>query len=315
MFVADLARRGASRLLAVACVALPICAGGASAPRAEENIQSGAQEGAQSAAAFYEIETKYIFGFTEGTSIGLEGEKEVSAESIAGVGKRDGRYFAAQTKLEFEHTPSQFYQFEAGALVMSHSIADVTGLDNRNALGFGGLFGELRYLLVERTQSSPFAVTVSAEPVWRRTDETSGERVTNFELETRLHVDTELVENRLYLAFNAMHEPEWTRFGDGTIAREVTLGLSGALAYRPAPPLLIGAELWYLRHYDDFGLSNFTGDAVFLGPTLYLQLTRKSFMTAAWGAQIAGHQVDGSGTLNLTDFARHRAKLKFAVEF
>src|ERR1700693_3047609 len=179
MFVGDLARGGAGRLLAVACVALPICAVGASAPHAQEKVQPGAQDGAQSGAAFYEIETKYIFGFTEGTSIGLEGEKEVSAESVAGIGKRDGRYFATQTKLEFEHTPSQFFQFEAGALVMSHSIADVTGLEHRTALSFGGVFGEFRYLLVERTQSSPFAVTLSAEPVWRRTDETSGERVTN----------------------------------------------------------------------------------------------------------------------------------------
>src|SRR5207248_7947513 len=32
--------------------------------------------------AFGEIETKYIFGFTEGSSIGLEGEKEFSAETV-----------------------------------------------------------------------------------------------------------------------------------------------------------------------------------------------------------------------------------------
>jgi len=308
------ARAWARRFLALAALAAPLCIGGAGATRAQMIVQP-AQGGAPPAANFYEIETKYIFGFTEGTSIGLEGEKEVSAESFAGIGKRDGRYFATQTKLEFEHTPTQFFQFEVGALVMSHSVADVTDLDNRNAVTFGGLFGELRYLLLERTQSSPFAVTVSAEPVWRRTDETSGERVTNFELETRLHLDTGLVENRVFLAVNLMHEPEWTRFGDGSIARETTLGLSTALAVRPAPPLLIGAELWYLRHYDSFNLTGFTGDAVFLGPTLYLQLTRKSFMTAAWGAQVSGREVDGSGSLNLADFPRHRAKLKLAVEF
>ena len=28
---------------------------------------------------FYEVETKYIFGFTEGSGVGLEGEKEFSA--------------------------------------------------------------------------------------------------------------------------------------------------------------------------------------------------------------------------------------------
>src|SRR5262249_4109135 len=168
---------------------------------------------------FYEIETKYIFGFTEGTSIGLEGEKEVSAESVSGFGKSAGKYFATQTKLEFEHTPSQFFQFEVGALVMSHSIGDVPDLDNRNAITFGGLFGELRYLLVERSQTSPFALTLSFEPVWRRIDETGGERVTNFELETRLHLDTELVENRVFLGVNAMYEPEWTRAGDRALDR------------------------------------------------------------------------------------------------
>ncbi len=99
---------------------------------------------------FREIETKYIFGFTEGSSIGLQGEKEVSLETVAALGKRDGRFFATQTKLEFEHTPSQFVQIEFGALASSHDIENVTGLDDRHAVSFGGLFGELRYLLVER---------------------------------------------------------------------------------------------------------------------------------------------------------------------
>src|SRR4051812_17295645 len=118
--------------------------------------------------AFREIETKYIFGFTEGSSIGLQGEKEFSAEAVAALGKRDGRFFATQTKLEFEHTPTQFVQLEFGALVASHDIENVTGLDDRRAVSFSGLFGELRYLLVERSATSPIAVTLSAEPVWRR---------------------------------------------------------------------------------------------------------------------------------------------------
>ena len=38
---------------------------------------------------FYEVETKYIFGFTEGSGVGLEGEKEFSVESIARIGKAE----------------------------------------------------------------------------------------------------------------------------------------------------------------------------------------------------------------------------------
>src|SRR5690349_6718084 len=82
---------------------------------------------------FYEIETKYIFGFTDGSGIGIEGEKEFSVESVVNMGKRDGRYVASQTKLEYEFTPSQFVQFEFGALVSTHNIRNVTDLDDRNS--------------------------------------------------------------------------------------------------------------------------------------------------------------------------------------
>jgi hypothetical protein len=265
--------------------------------------------------AFREIETKYIFGFTEGASIGLQGEKEFSSETVAALCKRDGRFFATQTKLEFEHTPTQFVQVEFGALAASHDIENVTGLDDRHAVSFSGLFAELRYLLVERGASSPIAVTISAEPVWRRIDETRGERVTNFEFETRVHADAELVANRVFLGFNALYEPETTRASAGAWEKESTLGASAAIALRPVPPLLIGAELWYLRHYDGIGFNSFTGDAVYLGPTLYLQLTRKAFVTAAWNVQVAGREAGQAGALDLADFSRHRAKLKLAVEF
>ena len=265
--------------------------------------------------AFGEIETKYIFGFTEGSSIGLQGEKEFSAETVAALGKRDGRFFATQTKLEFEHTPTQFVQVEFGALVASHDIANVTGLGDRQAVNLSGLFAEFRHLLLERGASSPIAVTVSAEPVWRRIDETSGERVTNFEFETRLHADAELVPDRVFAGFNAMYEPETTRTSEGVWEKESTLGFSGAITFRPIPPLLVGAKLWYLRHYDGIAFNSFTGDAVYLGPTLYLQLTRKAFVTAAWNVQVAGREAGQAGALDLADFSRHRAKLKLAVEF
>jgi hypothetical protein len=270
---------------------------------------------AQVADSFYEVETKYIFGFTEGSGIGLEGEKEFSAETVAGFGRRDGHYAASQTKLEFEHTPNQFLQIEFGALVATQDIRNVTGFDDRNAVGFGGLFGEIRYLMVERGASSPFAITVSVEPVWRRLDETTGERVTNYELESKLNIDTQLIENRLYFGLNLIYEPETTRIATGEWEKESTFGVSGALTFRPLPKLLVGGELGYFRHYDGIGFNTYTGDALFLGPTLYLQLTNKAFVTAAWATQIAGQAVGDPNPLNLADFSRNKAKLKFAFEF
>ena len=266
-----------------------------------------------------DIETKYIFGITEGSGIGLEGEKEFSLETIARIGKADGRYWASETKLEYEFTPNQYVQFELGPLVSYHNIQNVTDLDDRNQFALSGFFGEIRYLLLDRGPSQPLAITLSAEPEWHRIDETSGSRVKNFGLELKVNADVELIKNRLYFGTNLLYEPEATHDPDSICAgweKESTAGISGALSYRIVPAVFIGAEAWYLRHYDGIWFNTFTGDAVYVGPTMYVQLNRKMFMTAAWNTQVKGRDVDDPGSsLNFSEFSRHRAKLKFAIEF
>jgi len=265
-----------------------------------------------------EIETKYIFGFTEGSGVGLEGEKEFSLDTEARLGKSGGHYYASETKFEYEFTPNQYVQFELGPFASAHSIKGVDGLDDRSQLAFGGFFGEMRYLLLDRS-TSPVAVTLSAEPEWRRIDETSGEVVDNFELELKVNADAELIKNTLYLGSNLLYEPEITHDPDHIGAGwepESKVGISGALSYRVASSVLIGAEVWYLRHYDGAWLNNFTGDAVYVGPTLFVQLNPKMFISAAWDVQVAGSDVeDAAAKLNLAEFSRQRAKFKVAVEF
>ena len=269
---------------------------------------------AQDANSWREIETKYIFGFTTGSGIGLQGEKEFTVDSFGRFGKRGGSYAATETKYEFEFTPTQFIQIEFGALGSTHNINGVTDLDNRREISFGGGFAEFRYLAIERTSTSPLAVTLSVEPTVRRTDETSGERVKNYELEFKINADYELIKNRLFAGFNTLYEPEVTRV-PGETSREATIGQSAALALRVAPGVVLGAEAWYLRHYDSLGLSHFTGDALLLGPTLFIQLTKKSFILAAWNAQVYGREAGNPVSLNLAEFQRHRARLKYAIEF
>jgi len=270
---------------------------------------------AEDASAWRDIETKYIFGFTTGSGIGLEGEKEFTVDSIGRFGKRDGNYAATETKYEFEFTPSQFIQIEFGALGSTHNIGGVTGLDDRNQVALAGGFAEFRYLALERTSNNPLAVTLAVEPTVRRIDETSGERVRNFEFETTVNADLELMRNRLYAGFNLLYEPEVTQMLTGETQREATFGGSAALSLRLASNVVLGGEVWYLRHYDAANLTSFTGDAVMLGPTLYLRFTPKMFMTAAWNTQVWGREIGNPVSLNLAEFQRHRAKLKFAWEF
>ena len=270
---------------------------------------------ASDASTWRELETKYIFGFTTGSGIGLEGEKEFTVESVGRFGKRDGSYAATETKYEFEFTPSQFIQIEFGALGSTHNISGVTDLDDRRQVAFAGGFAEFRYLAIERTSNNPLSVTLAVEPTIRRIDETSGERVRNFEFETTVNADIELIRNRLYAGFNLLYEPEVTQTALGDTQREATFGGSAALSIRLASNVVLGGEVWYVRHYDAANLTSFTGDAVMLGPNLYIQFTPKTFMVAAWNAQVWGREVGNPVSLNLAEFQRNRAKLKFAWEF
>ncbi len=270
---------------------------------------------ADDASSWREIETKYIFGFTTGSGIGLEGEKEFTVDTIGRFGKRDGHYAATETKYEFEFTPSQFVQIEFGALGSTHNIGAVTDLDGRNQAAFTGGFAEFRYLAIERTSSNPLSVTVAFEPNVRLIDETSGERVHNYEFETTVNADIELMKNRLYAGFNLLYEPEVTQTLIGDTEREATFGGSAALSVRLMSNVVLGGEVWYLRHYDALNLTAFTGDAVMLGPSIYVQFTPKMFMTAAWNTQVWGREIGNPVSLNLAEFQRHRARLKFAWEF
>jgi hypothetical protein len=270
---------------------------------------------ADDASTWLEIETKYIFGFTTGSGIGIEGEREFTVDSIGRFGKRDGHYAATETKYEYEFTPSQFVQIEFGALGSTHDVGAMSDLDSRNAAGFAGGFAELRYLAVERTSNNPLSITLAFEPNVRFIDETSGARVHNYEFETTVNADLELLRNRLYAGFDLLYEPEVSWTGTGEVIREATIGSSAALSLRIVPDVLVGGEIWYLRHYDSPTLSAFAGDAIMLGPTLYVQFTPKMFMIAAWNAQVWGREAGNSLPLNLSEFQRHRARLKFAWEF
>ncbi len=225
---------------------------------------------AQSESAFHELETKYLFGnFTVGSSTGIEGEKAIEPDTQANFGKRGGRYGVSETELEFEYTPNQYVQIELGPTISYYNINGAPGLADRNMGTINGFGGDFRFLLIERNPS-PFAVTLSVEPEWHGRDETSGVPVSNYGLETKLEADTEIIKNRLFLAFNVLYEPEGTNSSPGW-TNESTFGASSALAFQIIPNVVIGADLWYLRHYEGLGFNSFTGDAVYLGPTFVLE--------------------------------------------
>ena len=132
-----------------------------------------------------------------------------------------------------------------------------------------------------------------------------------------MQADAELIPNRLYLGSNIIYEPEVVHQNGDPTEHELSLAFTGALSYRFLPKLALGAEVQYMRAYDQgIGLNHFTGDATYVGPSLFWQIAPKNTLTLAWGRQVRGNSSETpSDHLNLVYFSRDIGKLKIEHEF
>jgi hypothetical protein len=273
--------------------------------------------GAQAVAdVFHEAESKYMFGFIDGSDIGNEGEKAFEYEATGSFQKRGGHYSAIEHEFEFEQVPTQNFAYELSAHAITHAIGNVEGLDDRNSTQFSGASAKLRYLIIGRGPGSPFGLTVSAEPEWSRIDGTDGTQTQSYGSEFRIVADTELIANRLYAAINLIYAPEVAKPADtGMWERSSMAGVGLGLTYRLTPTFALGLDAEYDRANEGLAFQTFDGHALFAGPTMQINISRKMLLAAAFMAQVAGHAVDDPRPLDLTNFERYRANLKVEVEF
>jgi hypothetical protein len=260
-----------------------------------------------------EIETEHLFGFLTGSDVGEVGEREIEGQTFGRFGKRTGSYAAVSSGLAVEYAPIENLRLEFGGSGAYHRIAGVPGLDDQRRGGFEGIAFDVRYRLLDR-RSVGIGLTVAAEPNWSRIDATAGTPVDEYGVALTLIADRELVPDRIVAAFNLVYEPEVTR-STGAWSREATLALGAALTAQVWPGIFMGGEARYLRSYEGLALDAFAGHALFVGPAIYVKLSERSWIGAAWSVQIAGRAADTAASLDLTNFQRHEAKLKFGISF
>lgn len=276
-------------------------------------VHAAAAEGVATRA--WRIDTEHLFGFVIGTDVGEVGDKEMEAEVTGGFGKRPGSYAALAPSLEYEFVPIQNLRLAPTVLSSYHTISGVAGLDDRRQLGFDGFSFDARYRIIDRSRWG-LGLTINAEPHWGLVDETSGERVDRYGADFAVAFDRELVPGRVVAALNLLYQPEALRLRTtGLWARETIAGIGAGLMMQIFPGILIGGESRYLRKYEGIGLDNLTGEALFVGPSLFARLNGRSWMIAAWSAEVAGRAVESPGSLDLTNFTRYQAKIQFGLEF
>jgi len=261
------------------------------------------------------IDSEHLFGFMIGTDVGNVGEREFQSQSTGRFGKEGGKYRAGHQEFELEFVPVKNLRIEVGSGFAAHDIRAVPELDDRRQLAWQGVSIDVRYRLLER-DSAPFGLTFAVESELSRIDDISGVAVRKFETEFRLALERELVPNYSLIALNLIYQPEWTRFvATGAAEQQSTIGAALGAMWRIHPDVLVGGEARYLRKYEGIGLEQFSGQAWFVGPTAYFQLSPRSRLTAAWSIQAWGRPAGSTAALDLVNFERHQARLVFGVNF
>src|SRR6266404_7187799 len=259
------------------------------------------------------IDTEHLFGFLIGTDVGNVGEREFQSQTTGRFSKSGDNYRAINQELELEFVPVANFRIEVGGAFAAHDIDGTPGFEDRRQLAWQGISLDLRYRFLDR-DTAPFGLTFAVENHLNRIDEATAAVIRNYGTELRVAFDRDLVPNFAVAALNLIYQPEWTRFL-GATEQESTIGAAFGVMARVLPGLFVGGEARYLRKYEGIGLEEFTGQALFVGPTAYFQLSKRSRLTAAWSLQAWGRSARSSSALDLVDFERHQARLVFGFNF
>jgi hypothetical protein len=260
------------------------------------------------------VNTRYIFGFTEGADTERRGEREFENDAIGRFGKRSGTYVAIENETELEFGITDRLLAEIGAFAAYKDIHNVPDLNDRSSLTFDGLTTELKYQVFNHI-SNGVGLAFSVEPEWHRSSEISGDREDRYSLELKTYIDGEMLLQRLYWAVNLGYEPEIVRTNEGVTERESEFTISGAVTARVMPNLFIGGEIRYISTYDGLALNRLEGDALFLGPTISVRPISNIILQIAYSHQLVGKAIDQSGSLDLTNFEREQVRFRFVAEF
>ena len=279
------------------------------------SIASAQAEPRTAAHGVGEVDTEHIFGFTEGSDIGAVGEKELETDSTGRFGRAGGSFSNIATALEAKYTLTERFRVSAAATVAFYDITGVNGFDDRRQTALQSFSIDARFRLLDR-ERAPVGLTIGIIPHWGLRDEVSGASADQYRTEFLLIADRELVPDRLFGAINISYERDETRLRASDQAlRESALGLSAALAAQVMPGVFIGAEVRNLRHYEGLGLSQFAGQALYVGPTLYMTLGAQFWLSAAWNVQAWGTTAESGAALDLTNFERHQVRFRLGVNF
>jgi opacity protein-like surface antigen len=266
------------------------------------------------------------FGYSFGAETLPKGKWELYSWTTGRFGKGTGSYSGFDLKQEVEYGVTDRFQialewkenhtyFTGGA---GQESAGSSTPARRNRFSFVGNGLELKYAF-SSPYKDPVGIALFVEPEYALTDSPSGDKFLEWEVETRLLVQKNFLEDKLIAVLNLTNETEWERprpsHGESFTTNfkpEITTGVS----YRFASNWFVGLETRYATQLADANIRNQVDWAFSIGPALHYAVGRW-WATLTWLPQVAGWHTDGSrsGSLDLNSHERNEIRLKIGLNF
>ncbi len=262
-----------------------------------------------------------LFGYSYGAETLPKGKWEVYSWTTARLDKGPGNYTAIDFKQEIEYGVTDrfqvsFYFNERYHDYSGGSIEEDGEARNLNRFSYSGNQLALKYNVLSPYKDA-LGLAFYVEPGYALVTGSAGEDVLAWELETKVILQKNFLEDQLVTTFNITTEFEWEKprpSGGAAYETEFVFEATGGIAYRVASNWFVGVEARYQTAFPDMNISNQESWAFFAGPTVHYGRERW-WATLTWLPQIVGDS-PGSARSNQFDLDHHeRNEIRLKVGF
>lgn len=255
-----------------------------------------------------------IFGYSYGSETLPQGAMELYQWVTYRSGKGMGTYEAYDLKTELEYGITDRWQVSGYLNFVSHNVKDLHhhGMDDRNS----GLKWQGTQVSVKHNVLSPFKDVIGLafylEPGYSQIHKVSGEKLTELELELKIILQKNFLDNQLMWVFNLTPEMEWVRDSEGN-HKELYFEYTTGLSYRFIPNWFGGFDFRYHSEYPD--VKKREHYAYFLGPTIHYG-AKEWWFTFTYLPQIQGAPSEGiPGGKHYMEHEKQETRLKVGYNF
>ncbi|MGV2981642.1 hypothetical protein ACERNI_15750 [Camelimonas sp. ID_303_24] len=260
------------------------------------------------------LDTEHLFGFAEGSDIGQPGELELETEATGRFGKRHGSFSAIDAAISLKAPVTRSFRLSPGFIVSRYDIHGMPDQVDRHRTALDGAFLDMRFRVLDRAVA-PVGLTLGVTPGFGGVEPGTGLRSREYGASFKVLIDREIIPGQLIAALNLDYDMGVSRPHASGVGHGSGVGVTAALSWRLRPDVFVGAEAHYARAYEGLGLDRYAGQALFVGPTLYVAFGSHLWASVAWRAQLAGDARHHAGHFDLDQFERHQVRLRVGGHF